>query len=154
MSFSAMPRSDVPTETLENSAFWPDLELTEFMTRYRIPSDHHVDLVREQLCLAMAEINRQLSSWQAEREAEGYASLATVPADEIDGGSALVRLYKRAVHCYAKGQLLTDFASVVRRQEAENLGKEAPERAETFSEWSTQAVRQLQGIGAISVELI
>jgi hypothetical protein len=50
--------------------------------------------------------------------------------------------------------LLTQFATVTRRESAENTGKELPERGETFLEFSQQAVRSLQGRGRITAVLL
>jgi hypothetical protein len=43
---------------------------------------------------------------------------------------------------------------VTRRESAENTGKEAPERGETFLEFSQQAIGSLQGRGRITAALL
>jgi hypothetical protein len=62
--------------------------------------------------------------------------------------------YKRAVYARAKASLLTQFATVTRRDSAENTGKELPERSETFLAFSQQAVRSLQGRGRMTAALL
>ena len=141
MSFSGKVRDEVPAITLSNSAFFPDIELKEFMDMYRIPGDFNTDMVTEQAYLAMADINLQLNSWRDTQINAGFATLADAPAEQIGSTSHKVRLYKQAVFCLAKAKLLTDFATVFRKAEAENLGKEAPEREEKLMEQSNQAVR-------------
>ncbi|KPY29936.1 Prophage PSPPH06 head completion/stabilization protein, partial [Pseudomonas syringae pv. papulans] len=46
------------------------------------------------------------------------------------------------------------FATVNRRESAENVGKELPERSETFLAFSQAAVRSLQGRGRITAALL
>ena len=154
MSFSGKTRTDQPAKTLQNSAFFPDLDLKAFIDTYRIPSDHPIALVEEQVYLAMGTINKQLDIYRAAQIALGYDTLAAVPADEMGGKSIQIRRYERAVFALAKAKLLQDFATVIRKKEAENLGKEAPEREEKYREFSTQAVREILGKSAISVELL
>lgn len=149
-----MPQTTPEAQTLTNGAFWPNVELLTFVKTYRIPTAHSHPMVEDQLYLAMSDINQQLDVWKAEQMDAGYTTLGDVPAEALGGISYLVRLYQRAVYCAAKAELLPDFATVIRKAEAENLGKEEPERAETFREFSTQAVRQIVGMSAISVELI
>ena len=62
--------------------------------------------------------------------------------------------YKRAVYCRAKASLLPQFVTIIRRDSAENLGKELPDRPETFLAFSQQAVRSLQGRGRITAALL
>ncbi|RML80450.1 Prophage PSPPH06, putative head completion/stabilization protein, partial [Pseudomonas syringae pv. maculicola] len=45
-------------------------------------------------------------------------------------------------------------ATVNRRENAENVGKELPERSETFLAFSQAAVRSLQGRGRITAALL
>ncbi len=50
--------------------------------------------------------------------------------------------------------LLTQFATVTRRDSAENTGKDLPERSDTFLAFSQQAVRAIQGRGRITAKLL
>jgi len=62
--------------------------------------------------------------------------------------------YKRAEYCRAKAYLLQQFATVNRRESAENLAKEAPATEAQFLAFSQQAVRLLQGRGRITAVLL
>lgn len=53
-----------------------------------------------------------------------------------------------------KATVLTDFATVTRRAVAENAGKEAPERADTYLAFIQQAVRALQSRSRITAVLL
>ena len=93
------------------------------------------------LALAVA----MLVGWLSLRAGPEAAAGVHTPAEWAYALKA--KLYKRAVYNRAKAQALPQFATVTRRESAENTGKEAPERAETFLAFSQQAVRALQGRG-------
>ncbi len=142
MSFSGKPTTFVE-QAIENDGFWPNLSVSEFQKGYRLPAEYLVELLVADLTTAMVEVNVDLNRRKADLLAAGTAlsdhHLAT---------------YKRAVYCRAKASLLTQFATVTRRDTAENTGKELPDRAETFLAFSQQAVRTLQGRGRITAVLL
>lgn len=143
MSFSGKPTSFVE-RTIENDGFWPDLSVSEFQKGYRLPAEYLVDMLVAELTTALVEVNADLDRRKAALLAEG----TTGP------GPFQAAIYKRAVYCRAKASLLTQFATVTRRESAENTGKELPERAETFLAFSQQAVRTLQGRSRITAVLL
>ncbi|KAB0566587.1 head protein [Pseudomonas palleroniana] len=155
MSFSGKPTTFVE-QAIENDGFWPNLSLSEFQREQRLPAEYLVELLVDALSMAMVEVNADLGHVKEKLQAAGISSLVAAAgvATPTDWGYAhKVMLYKRAVYCRAKGQLLPQFATVTRRESAENTGKEAPERSETFLAFSQQAVRALQGRGRITASL-
>ena len=62
--------------------------------------------LRLALLTAIAEVNADLYEFREKQRAQGYASLADVPADVIDGESQRLMLYRRAVFCWAKANLV------------------------------------------------
>lgn len=156
MSFSGKP-STVVDQTIENNGFWPDLSLAEYQKAYRLPGEYLADTLVTHLNIPMGEVNQDLASVQAAIEAAGVTCLeAEANPSTVQGWAYAnkVDLYRRAVFCRAKATALTDFATVTRREVAENTGKEAPERAETFLALSQQAIRMLQGRGRITAALL
>jgi len=153
MSFSGKPTT-VLDQTIENNGFWPDLSLAEFQKAYRLPGEYLGEVLVTQLNSAMYAVNTDLkrlaNSWQG----LGITNVATADPLLLPERTHQVALYKRAVYCRAKGDLLTDFATVTRREVAENTGKEAPERGEKYMEFSQQAVRALQGRSRITAALL
>lgn len=144
MSFSGRPLAPVSQPVSNPDPFYPDLDIVELQTVYRVPIDYSPELLAESLTVAMLEINADLNGARARWIAAGQS--------ELD--SAQTALYRRAVLCRAKSYLLTQFATVVARPAANNEGKSAPERADTFITLSGQALRLLQGRGRIGVRLI
>lgn len=153
MSFSGKP-STVVDQTIENTGFWPDLSVAEFQKAYRLPGEYLVELLVTQLNMAMYAVNTDLQRLMTSWRSLGITNVATADTLLLPERSHQVELYKRAVYCRAKGALLTDFATITRRESAENTGKEAPERGEKYLEFSQQAVRALQGRSRITAVLL
>ena len=153
MSFSGKPTTFVD-QAIKNNGFWPDLSVAEFQKAYRMPGEYLGELLVTQLNMAMYEVNDDLKRLTTSWRGLGITSVATADTLLLPERAHQVELYKRAVYCRAKGNALTDFATVTRREVAENTGKEAPERGETYLAFSQQAVRALQGRSRITVALL
>ena len=156
MSFSGKPTTFVE-QAIENDGFWPDLSVSEFQKGYRLPAEYLVELLVTELTTAMIEVNTDLATVKSVLQVSGVSNLeaAAGVATPAEWGYAYkVMLYKRAVYTRAKASLLPQFATVTRREIAENTGKEDPERKETFLAFSQQAVRTLQGRGRITAALL
>ena len=156
MSFSGKPTTFVD-QAIENDGFWPDLSMAEFQKGYRLPAEYLVELLVTDLNTSMIEVNTDLNTVKSMLQASGVSNLVAAAgvANPAEWGFAYkIALYKRAVYSRAKASLLTQFATVTRRESAENTGKEAPERAETFLSFSQQAVRSLQGRGRMTAALL
>ncbi len=153
MSFSGRTPT-VLEQTIENNGFWPDISLAEYQKAYRLPGEYLGDVLVTQLELAIGEVNNDLQRLQKAWQQLGITEVATADPLLLEERAFKVKLYKRAVFCRAKATALTDFATVTRREVAENTGKEAPERADTFLAFSQQAVRALQGRSRITAALV
>ena len=153
MSFSGKTTTFVDRQ-IENDGFWPNLSLAEFQKEYRLPAEYLVELLGADMTMAMIEVNTDLAKCKAKWQAFGITNIETADSTLLPERAFKAKLYKRAVYCRAKGNSLPQFATVTRRESAENTGKEAPERRETFLEFSQQAVRALQGRGRITAVLL
>lgn len=153
MSFSGKPTTFVE-QVIENDGFWPDLSVTEFQKGYRLPAEYLVDMLVTDLTTAMTEVNRDLAKRKSEWQNVGVTTVESADTTVLPERTFHAATYKRAVYCRAKASLLTQFATVTRRESAENTGKELPERGETFLEFSQQSVRSLQGRGRITAVLL
>ena len=151
--FSGKPTTFVE-QAIENDGFWPNLSLAEFQKGYRLPAEYLVDMLATDLTTAMIEVNKDLAKRKAAWQSVGITSVESADPTVLQERTFHAATYKRAVYCRAKASLLTQFATVTRRESAENTGKELPERGETFLEFSQQAVRSLQGRGRITAVLL
>lgn len=153
MSFSGNPTTFVERQ-IENDGFWPDLSLTEFQKAYRLPGEYLVETLVVGLISAMTEVNADLAKCKGKWQAAGVSCLKSADPMVLPERTFQAETYKRAVYCRAKAELLPQFATITRRESAENTGKEAPERAETFLAFSQAAVRSLQGRGRMTAILL
>lgn len=153
MSFSGKPTTLVEL-AIENDGFWPSLDVAEFQKGYRLPAEYLVELLTAELTTAMTEVNRDLATCKARWQNQGVTTLESADPMVLPERTFQAATYKRAVYCRAKASLLPQFVTIVRRDSAENLGKESPDRPETFLAFSQQAVRSLQGRGRITAALL
>ncbi|MFO3659734.1 head completion/stabilization protein [Pseudomonas amygdali] len=153
MSFSGKPTTFVE-QAIENDGFWPDLSVTEFQKGYRLPAEYLVEMLAADLNMAMVEVNTDLAKLKARWQGAGVSNVESADTTILPKRTFQAATYKRAVYSRAKASLLTQFATVNRRESAENVGKELPERSETFLAFSQAAVRSLQGRGRITAALL
>ncbi|TWC14775.1 head completion protein GPL [Pseudomonas sp. SJZ085] len=153
MSFSGKPTTLVE-RAIPNDGFWPDLGVSEFQTGYRLPAEYVVDLLADGITNAMGEVNRDLAKRKAAWQAAGISNVETADTQVLPERAFYAATYKRAVYCRAKAHLLPQFATINRRESAENLAKESTETREVFLSFSQQAVRLIQGRGRITAVLL
>ncbi|KAE9659579.1 head completion/stabilization protein [Pseudomonas sp. PB105] len=153
MSFSGKPTTLVEL-AIKNDGFWPNLDVAEFQKGYRLPAEYLVELLTAELATAMTEVNSDLATCKARWQNQGVTTLESADPMVLPERTFQAATYKRAVYCRAKASLLPQFVTIIRRDSAENLGKESPDRPETFLAFSQQAVRSLQGRGRITAALL
>lgn len=154
MSFTGKPQTFLTTEII-NDGFFPDLSLGELQKVYRIPAEYQQDMVEAHLCLAMSDCNAQLAVKRQEWIGLGFETLQAVADQEVGIDVMFVHQYKRAVFMRAKGLMLMQFATLNRREQAENLAKESEETYQECLAQSGRAIRRLLGLTEnVSVELL
>ncbi len=153
MSFSGKPTTLVD-QAIENDGFWPDLSVAEFQKGYRLPAEYLSELLADGITFAMGEVNVDLAKRKADWQVAGVTSVESADPMVLPERTFHVATYKRAVYCRAKAYLLQQFATVNRRESAENIAKESPATEDQFLAFSQQAVRLLQGRGRITAVLL
>lgn len=89
-----------------SSPFWPEIDPVAIREAQRIDNTVTPPRLRDAIIEAIAASNNAMIAWRGMQETAGIASLADVPADEIDGESINIHRYRRAVGCLAKALLL------------------------------------------------
>lgn len=153
MSFSGRPTELVP-HPIANDGFWPDLDIAEFQKGYRLPAEYLLELLVEGVVFAMGEVNSDLARRKAQWQSVGITRVETADPMILPERTFMAASYKRAVYCRAKAYLLSQFATIIRRESAVNLAKEAPETSDKFLAFSQGAVRLIQGRSRITAELL
>lgn len=154
MSFTGKPDTFLNTE-ITNDGFYPDIKLGELQRFYRVPAEYKSDVIEHHTRLAISDCNAQLAVKKAEWIAQGFTMLESVDNAMIGDELAKVEQYKRAVFCRAMGLLVMAFATLNRREQAENLAKEGDETIQYHLAQSGRAIRRLLGLTEnVSVELL
>ncbi len=104
---SPVPPVSAPGTMVGAGPFWPSIALNDARDVMRTGDQSVADArVREGLVHGIIEAGDMLDAWRATQEALGHPSLAAVPAEQIDGTSRNVLLFRRAVLAYAAAWLI------------------------------------------------
>lgn len=127
MSFNAHYQSGYDV-VIENAAFYPDLNIQDWQTDYRIDDRQPESALSHLLTNAMFSVNQDLRNWRLDQEDQEIDSLSEVVLEDMPPNMP-VTLYKTAVFNRATAEYLMAYAdySVT---EAKNVTKSGTERAE------------------------
>jgi len=139
---------------ITNDGWFPDLDGQHLRESLRLDGSITDARLETAAVNAVIEINRELKSWKAQQLAAGNVSLADVPADQIQGESQLLHLYRRAIYCSAGAEL----AERMRDYSATGDGAERAEAltptADEYRRDARWALRSILGRVHTTVELI
>lgn len=148
------PVDPVHEMAVANDGWFPDIDPAEIRKEVKVRDAVTADRLRGAVVRAIITVNRQLTALKAGHVAVGHASLAAVPADQIDGKSQLMLLYHAAITAAAKVELVeryrdTDLTGAGQRQ----IDELDPAIGELRRDM-IHAVRDLRGEGRTVVDLI
>lgn len=139
---------------ITNSPFWPAISLPDLRETVRLDGTVTTARLTHAVIDAITSVNRDLADWRRAREAEGVATLAAVPGEVINGESAYLHSYRRAVYAMTRANLLeryTDYSATgdgVKGADAKVVSSDDLYRDARF------AIRDIIGTTHITVELI
>lgn len=150
-----VPPSDPAGEDqVDAGDFWPAVDLARMRATVRLDGTVTSERLRHAVVEAMAFVIDQLSTWEAARRAEGYATLAAVPARQIDGKSINEQRYLRAVYSLAKADLIEryrDYDTTAQGdKDADQLVDQIAEQRRNMA-W---AIQDIKGARRTTVDLI
>ncbi|MDX7854348.1 head completion/stabilization protein, partial [Aeromonas caviae] len=99
---------------IDSSPFWPAISLPDLRDTVRLDGTVTTARLKHAVIDAITSVNRDLAGWRRAREAEGVATLAAVPGEVINGESAYLHSYRRAVYAMTRANLLeryTDYSA-------------------------------------------
>jgi hypothetical protein len=142
--------------TIRNAAFWPDIEPAECRDAMRLDGTVTAARLRGALVEAMATVNDQLADWRRAQIAAGRPTLADVEADAIDGESAHVARYRRAVHCTAAASLTERLRHFDATGKAANVHTQEriDATAEDYRREAQWAIRDIRGEKRALIDLV
>ncbi len=150
------PRDPAPLGKVSAGPWWPEIDLAALRDAMRLDGTITPQRLLPAVQEAVAATIGQLAAWAKTREDEGHASLAAVPALQIDGESINVQRFRRAVHCHAKANLLERYSDydTTGRERGKDQGEARDDQAEHHRRDATWAVRDILGASRLTVELI
>ncbi len=139
---------------IDSIPFWPAISLPDLRDTVRLDGTVTTARLKHAVIDAITSVNRDLADWRRAREAEGVATLAAVPGEVINGESAYLHSYRRAVYAMTRANLLeryTDYSATgdgVKGADAKIVSSDDLYRDARF------AIRDILGTTHITVALI
>ena len=139
---------------IDSSPFWPAISLPDLRDTVRLDGTITTARLKHAVIDAITSVNRDLADWRRAREAEGVTTLAAVPGEVINGESAYLHSYRRAVYAMSRANLLeryTDYSATgdgVKGADAKIISSDDLYRDARF------AIRDILGTTHITVALI
>ncbi|MNK91384.1 Phage head completion protein (GPL) [compost metagenome] len=146
--------STAPSGHINTDPFWPSIELDDVRGTLRIDSSVTAIRLETATIAAAISVNREFTEWRRARQAEGYATLADVPAEMVKDVSQLVHLYQRAIYAATGAEICERYRSF---DSTNNGNQNADDLSPSIDELRRDqrwAVRDFLGLGRTTVELI
>ncbi|WP_261534333.1 head completion/stabilization protein [Burkholderia multivorans] len=155
MSFVSTPPLAQPPHTaappIANDAFYPDVSLEHARDTMRLDGSVTDARLRHEMLAAIASVNDELrTAW---RDA-GFARLADVPADQLDGESVLLQHYRRAVYCLAKATLIERYRDYDTTGDGARRADDLEPQSDELRRDARWAISDIVGRPRVTVELI
>ena len=160
MSFIATANPPVTGAELqvENHPWFPPVSLPELRRVCLLDGTVTPERLRHALVAALDTVNGELRGWRIQHEAQGYASLAAVPCEALNGTSANVARYLRAVYAHVQADMAEAYRDIDTTPSGEGKAERVREKIEAKIEEHRRTMRwalsDLLAIPRTSVELI
>jgi len=150
----APPPASPAEAVVTNDGFFPDVDPVTLREAYRIRDAVTPARLREAIVTSIITAGDDLAVWAAGQKAQGYTTLAAVPAPTIGGDSRLVALYRTAIGSYTRAQLVErqadmDLTGAGQRQVTDLADTPAELRRD-----AVYAIRAMLGTGRQTIELL
>lgn len=141
-------------QEIANDPFFPVVDPVHFRSATRQDKSVSAARLREALVAAIVAANRELAAWRLQCIADGYATLAGVPAEEIASESARLHHYRRAVYSLAKAELAERYADYDATNSGVKRDDEQDRIEDVFRRDARWAIADIQDRPRTVVELI
>ncbi|KJH82841.1 head completion/stabilization protein [Stutzerimonas stutzeri] len=152
-AFIASGGSQAP-HPITNDGWFPDLDGQHMRESLRLDGSITDARLEVAAVNAVIEVNRELADYQAQRQAEGHADLASVPAKQIQGESQLLHLYRRAIYCSAGAELAERYRDYSATGDGAERAEALTPTADEYRRDARWAMRSILGRVHTTVELI
>ena len=139
---------------INTDPFWPSIDLEDVRGTLRIDASVTPIRLETATIAAAIGINREFATWRRVKQADGYATLADVPAEEIENKSELVHLYQRAIYAATGAEICERYRSYDSTNSGNQNADELTPSIDELRRDQRWAVRDFLGLGRTTVELI
>ncbi|HDR9470976.1 head completion/stabilization protein [Burkholderia multivorans] len=158
MSFVSTPPLAQPPHTaappIANDAFYPDVSLEHARDTMRLDGSVTDARLRHEMLAAIASVNDELRTARTAWRDAGFARLADVPADQLDGESVLLQHYRRAVYCLAKATLIERYRDYDTTGDGARRADDLEPQSDELRRDARWAISDIVGRPRVTVELI
>ncbi|KZN43990.1 head completion/stabilization protein [Pseudoalteromonas luteoviolacea] len=155
MTFIATPTTAALDEKeITSHEFWPAISLADFRDVMRLDGTVTSERLEHAVVSSVVSVNKELKAWRLTQTANGYSILESVPAEQINDKSELLHLYKRAVYCFAKANLLERYNDFDSTAKGTKDSEELNDTTDAFRRDGRLAIRDILGQNHVTVELI
>ena len=139
---------------INTDPFWPSIDLEDVRGTLRIDASVTPIRLEAATIAAAIGINREFATWRRVKQADGYATLADVPAEEIENKSELVHLYQRAIYAATGAEICERYRSYDSTNSGNQNADELTPSIDELRRDQRWAVRDFLGLCRTTVELI
>lgn len=156
MNFLANPPAPTPAEepVLINDGWFPDIDLAKMRATARLDGTVTPDRLRYSTLQAVLSINIELAAYKGAQQLKGHAKLADVPAPQVDGKSAQIARYLRAVYSYVQADLVERYRDFDTTGAGDKAADKLELRGDDLRRDVRWAISDFLGIRRTTVELI
>ncbi|CCA91324.1 head completion/stabilization protein [Novosphingobium sp. PP1Y] len=137
-----------------NDGFFPDIEPARVREAARIPTSITPARLRAAILGAIMSVEIDLRTWAKDRMAEGCATLAAVPAPQLDGQSVQSIRYNRAIALFTKAELIERHRDFDTTAAGSNQADELEVSIGELRRDAMHAIRDILGTTRTTVDLI
>lgn len=153
-SFIAAAPATAGQNLIANDGFFPDVDVDHALAAMRQDGTVTPERLRAALVEAALSVNAELAGWKADQVAAGHAALEAVPAPQLDGKSAQLHRYLRALHCQARASLIERYRDYDATAAGDKTAEALLQAVEDLRRDARWAISDILGITRTTVELI
>ena len=143
-----------PTDHINTDPFWPSIDLDDVRGTLRIDSSVTPIRLETSTIAAAISVNREFAEWRRAKQAEGYTTLADVPAEQVKDVSQLIHLYQRAIYAATGAEICERYRSYDSTNSGNQNADDLTPSIDELRRDQRWAVRDFLGLGRTTVELI
>lgn len=153
-SFIAAAPAKAGQNPITNDGFFPDIDVDQALVAMRQDGTVTPERLRAALIEAVLSINEELAAWKARQLGGGCARMEDVPAQKVDGKSANLHRYLRALYCQARAGLIERYRDYDTTAAGDKHAETLEQSVDDLRRDARWAISDILGATRSTVELI